>query len=168
MYLGSGHNLVFDAKFKFNAHIKNLNLKAYRLINLFLRAFPKSNALQIKLFRIYIRPIIEYALPAWGPRYLGGARELERIQIYLTRRLCGSSKNGGPKYPERLKALGLESLEQRRMYIDLIHVYKSLFLNNPSPDVLGLELLSDSVTRGHSFKLLRKYVSASIRKSFFY
>src|SRR5438477_1257208 len=46
-------------------------------------------------------------------------------------------------------------------------VYKSLFLNNPSPDVLGLELLSDSVTRGHSFKLLRKYVSASIRKSFF-
>src|SRR5207253_338807 len=61
----------------------------------------------------------------------------------------------------------LEPLELRRIYIDLIQVYKSLFLNSPSPNVLGLEVNLLPITRGHSHRLKRKCVSTSVRKSFF-
>ena len=55
-----------------------------------------------------VRPIIEYGHSVWQPHPKGLRQSLEDVQRRATRMLAGMSNLD---YPERLKALGLPSLE---------------------------------------------------------
>ena len=79
----------------------------------------------IKLFKIiyptFIRPHLEFASPVWNSISKGNIKKLENIQRRATKMVIELSNLG---YEERLKKLGLTTLETRRKTADLIQIYK--------------------------------------------
>ena len=70
-------------------------------------------------------------------------------------------------YADRLKLLGIESLQTRCCFFDLIEVYKILNnLTSLGPDQLFTYDLSQR-TRGHNFQLKKVHCRLDCRKHFF-
>ena len=71
--------------------------------------------------RRYVRPLLEYRTPLWSPHLIKDIAKIENVQRYFTRRLLSKSDIG---YTGRLKLLGLDSLELRRLKFDLMLYYQ--------------------------------------------
>jgi len=89
--------------------------------------------------------------------------KIEQVQHHFTKRLAGLNKM---PYSEKLRVLGLPSLECRRLNYDVILAYKILH------DMIVINLpnsfkFQQSNTRVHSFKLAKRYCSRDISKHFF-
>jgi len=75
----------------------------------------------LRLYKSLVRPHLEYCVPAWAPHYLKDKVLIESIQRRFTRMIPSIRKFS---YEERLKKLGLWTLEDRRIRADLVEVYK--------------------------------------------
>ena len=85
---------------------------------------------------------------------------MERVQKRATKLISGLSEMG---YEERLKILGLTTLETRRLRGDLIEVFKIL----KGYENIDREMffdMSQSNLRGHSLKLNKKRVRLDVAK----
>ena len=71
----------------------------------------------------YIRPHLEFAVPVWTPWTQGDIELLEKIQIRMVGMVSGLK---GRNYQEKLKELGLQTLETRRRRFDMIQTFKIL------------------------------------------
>ena len=78
--------------------------------------------IMLKIFKVFVRPHLEYAAPAWSPWLRKDIDTLEKIQRRATRRIS----NIKGSYPERMKQLGLTTLEERRQRGDAIEMFKFL------------------------------------------
>ena len=58
----------------------------------------------------------------WSPYLISDIRRVENVQRYFTRRLFPMANR--PAYQDRLKLLGIESLEMRRLKCDLKMYYQ--------------------------------------------
>ena len=116
------------------------------------------------LYKTLIRPLLEYCVPAWSPYYRKDKELLERVQHRFTRMVPGLSEMS---YPQRLRRLGLWSLEERRNRADLIELFKIYkgFSKVNFQDMF--ETAVESRTRGHSAKLIIKRNRLDLRKFFF-
>ena len=118
----------------------------------------------LNLFKSIVRPHTEYATPIWSPLYKKDKIIIENVQRRTTK-LVASCKN--LSYPERLRKLGLPSLEYRRERADMIQVYK--ILNDI--DIVEKDKLFTraqyTATRGHSFKLHKKRSRLNVRANTF-
>ena len=65
----------------------------------------------IKMFNIYVKSKLEYCCIVWSPVYQTYINELEMIQKTFTSKINGME---GIDYHDRLKKLGMYSLERRR------------------------------------------------------
>jgi len=74
------------------------------------------------IYKAYIRPNLEYCVQAWSPHLIKNKDCLEQIQRRATKLVKGLKKL---TYEDRLKQLGIYSLETRRLRGDLIEVYKN-------------------------------------------
>ena len=120
--------LDFSKAFDRVSHQK-LQFKSSHLSHLILKSFQSTNPnLYILLFKIYIRPILEYNVSIWSPFLIKDLILAENTQKSFTRKLCKKLNLKYENYEDRLKILNLESLELRRVKFDLILVYK--LLNN--------------------------------------
>ena len=84
------------------------------------------------MFKTYVRPKLEYATVIWSPHSLEGIDLLESVQRKFTKRLASMNSLS---YLDRLKFLEIPSLEERRLILDLITVYKlihNIFCLHPS------------------------------------
>ena len=70
-------------------------------------------------------------------------------------------------YKDRLKRLKLPTLKYRRITCDMIEVHKILTKKYDSKVNLFLEKHQDSITRGHSLKLVNKRCHYDLRKLIF-
>ena len=77
----------------------------------------------IKLYKVYVRPHLEYAVQAWSPWTQEDINLLENVQRRAIRMTSGLA---GHTYEERLIEVGLTSLEARRLRGDLIQTWKIL------------------------------------------
>ena len=77
----------------------------------------------LKLYIQYVRPHLEFSVQAWCPWTARDTQELERVQKRAVSMISGLR---GTNYEEKLKELGLESLEDRRTKLDLVQTYKIL------------------------------------------
>ena len=78
----------------------------------------------IKLFKTYVRPKIEYSTSVWSPNLRGDIKKIENVQKRFTKQACNRSNIPFTSYQDRLFKLNLKSLEYRRIYFDLLLIYK--------------------------------------------
>jgi len=157
--------VTIDSQLKFRKHISNIVSKANQRKSLILRSFLSRNpANLIRAFKVYIRPLLEYASTTWSPSFITDILLLESVQRDFTKRVPGCSHLS---YTERLSFLKLPTLEHRRLMADLIMVYNILthntFINN-SPFTLN----PNNHLRGHPLKLSVPITKTNTHKSIFF
>ena len=113
--------VTVDRDFKFHAHINNIVQQANQRAAQILRSFLSCNPYTlVRAFKIYIRPILEYASTTWSPTYIRQINLIESVQRNFTRRIPGCSHMS---YPQRLAFLNLQTLEHRRLIADLVKCF---------------------------------------------
>ena len=76
-YLG----VTIDSKLLFNQHVDNICKKANSVLGFLRRNFNNSpHKVKADLYLIYIKPILEYAVPVWAPHTRCLINKLESIQ----------------------------------------------------------------------------------------
>lgn len=127
--------------------------KANRALGMISRTIKyKSKSVLLSLYKSLVRPHLEYCTPVWSPHYVKDKHMLEKVQHRFTRMVPGMKEL---PYKDRLKQLGLWTLEERRNRADLLEMFKML-IGKSSP-----------ATRGHSVKLVKHRCKLDLRKYFF-
>ena len=115
------------------------------------------------LFKSMVRPHLEYCSAVWSPYKLRDIRQIERVQRRATKMVKGLEHLS---YPERLKKLGLPTLEYRRSRADMLQVYK-IMTGLEDIDCSKLFNIQPSRTRGHALKIRMGHARTLSRKKSF-
>ena len=132
--------VMMDSNANFESQIEVALKKGSQLAGWVLRVFrTRERCAMLTLFRAMVLPHLEYCCQLWSPVALGKVRRLEAVQRSFTVKINGMSNLS---YWERLKSLGIYSLERRRERYLIIYIYK--IINNVVPnfqsDKFGIKL----------------------------
>jgi len=108
----------------------------------------------VRAFKVYVRPVVEYCSVVWNAHYMKDIVALQRVQSRFTKRLPGMK---ALTYHQRLVKLRLQSLEFRRIRLDLVFAYKVIFnLVDVNRDEFFTVRINHSKL-GHRYKLYVPY-----------
>ena len=129
------------------------------------RLFPKLDREGfLIMYKTYVRPHMEFCIQAWSPYLRRDIDHLERVQRQATKIVVGLRNLS---YEARLNALGLTTLEARRMRGDLIEVYKLMSGKELVDWRIFFRPALTNHLRGHSKKIFVQHSRLLIRKQFF-
>jgi len=113
----------------------------------------------------YVRPLLEYNCQVWSPCYVSLIRQVESVQKKFTKRLKGFSML---HYCERLNKLEAETLEMRRLKLDLVMYYNILhgFVDIDAGSLF--DTINCNVIRscGHPLRIIKQYCNVNCSSSF--
>lgn len=141
-------------------------LKANRILGMVHRQFRDLDRKSfLIIYKGFIRPHLEYAIQTWSPYQKGDIEHLEKVQRRATRLVKGYRKLS---YEERLRKLGLTTLQTRRLRGDLIETFK-IITGKEQVNRETFFQMNRSVydTRGHCFKLATSRSRLEVRRNFF-
>ena len=157
--------ITVDQRLTFTAHINNIVTRAHARASLIRKCFLSRDRDSLtRAFCVYVRPLLEYACSVWSPHHVTEIRKVESVQRRFTKRLPGLGEHD---YSSRLAILDLDSLELRRLRQDLLLAYKIIFGLVNVDSSKHFTICRDSVTRGHSYKLVASKCRVDVRKWFF-
>ena len=161
--------ILVDRNLKFKHHITNIVTKAQQKSCLILRCFKSRNPkLLFKAFTTYVRPILEYCCPVWSPVSPVDIAELEAVQRRFTKRLAGYKYK---PYGERLLLLGADSIELRRLRLNLTMIFNIVFKFVDIDATEFFDFVSNGTsvicTRGHSKRIRNKHCEVLCRSNSF-
>ena len=103
-------------------HCEVVASKALGVLYQITRSFHyRDKATFVKLYKTYVRCILDYASPSWSPWLRSDIDTLEKVQKRMVSMVPGLR---GTTYEEKLSELGLQSLEDRRLRADMIQTFK--------------------------------------------
>jgi len=118
------------------------------------------------MFKVFVRSKLEYCSQVWNPITVAEIDKVERVQRNFTRRVL---KNSTMTYHQRLAELKLESLELRRLHLDMSLVFK-LLKNRLKVDWRQFFKLKSTVVRvnrGHPLQIYKNRQINKINSQFF-
>ena len=129
-YLG----VLLSSDMTWSAHVESICSKARRLVGLLYRRFSASvdNHSLLEMYKLLVRPHMEYAAPVWSPHLAKDKDNLEKVQKFALR-MC--HKNWDAGYQQLLELSELPTLENRRLYLKLCTLYKiiyDIFISHPT------------------------------------
>ena len=122
----------------------------------------------IRLYKVYVRPHLEFAVQAWSPWFVKDIDLLEKVQQRAVNMVMGLASTS---YEDKLLELNLTSLRDRRVRGDAIQVWKYLHKLNPGGDNL-FKMSNEQHTRvsrhtNKPWNLLRPTSNLDVRRNFF-
>ncbi len=156
--------VTFQDDLQFSQHIADKVKKANSMLGLVRRSFKFMNIeMFMTLYKSLIRPQLEYASCVWSPYKVKELRLIEGVQRRATLLVPGIKTL---TYDQRLRHLGLPTLEYRRYRADMQQVFKIM---NGLEDLPHSQFFSASETglRGHTKKLYKEQNRLNIRKMSF-
>ena len=158
--------ITIDSKLNFHSHSTRIVSKANCLLGLIRKSFKNISIQTLPiLYKLLVRPTLEYGNPIWGPHYVLDQQAVEKIQRRATRMI---QPLRDLPYHARLCQLNLPSLAYRQRRGDMILIYQIIReLLNISFPVFFTPSPYNS-TRGHNYKLLKPHYRCRSRQSFFF
>ena len=116
--------IYIDEKLSFKEHVYECVNKASRMCSLVINNVKNvDNSVLIKLFKCFIRSLLDFASIVYSPHHIGLIDVIEIVHSRFTKRLYGMNDIS---YSHSLELCNLKLLELRRLHADLIMMHKIL------------------------------------------
>ena len=157
--------VYIDNELKFTHHTVTQVNKANRLVGLIRRSFTHLDVDSFKnLFVALVRPHLEYCGTVYNPRLVEDKRLIENVLRRASKMIPGLREL---PYEQRLSRLKLPSMKYRLVRGDLIEVFKWFHSFYQCETNLFAIENREINTRGHTYKLRKKFCRLELRKHFF-